>query len=538
MHSSVKRYGPPLVSILVCWVYVGVLYRGVVTQLNGFFVYPLEDTYIHMALARNLALHHVWGIHALQFASASSSPGWTLLLAAMDILVGPHLLTPLLLNVVFAGGVVLAADYGLRLFVPEISDGLRVIGLLTIVLLTPLPSLVLLGMEHVAQVFTVVLLVVAGCDILATSPEIPVGRSKQVLVLTAAFLAGCIRYEAVFAIIPLCGLLLWRRRVALAILVGALAAAMPLGFGLYSHHLSGFWLPFSVVAKQALPHHTGLGRIVHLPFKWVVAVMLPLWLLNLRSLDFWQRVQLLTSFSFVIVLLHLLFAPVVGGMMRYESYLIALCLLTIEVTAYRIHYGESWGHWLRCRSRVDRGLVFVLIGFFVVFAGQVVRRGWVFGTIGVQRASVDRYTEHIQTARFVASYYPDDTIVVNDIGAIAYYTHAHMLDIVGLGSVEPVAEIKSGHPMSANDIARWSSSQHAAIAIVQGSGVFARMIPPVWIHVWSWLIPRNVAYGDRTIDFYAIDGTEVPRLCDALRAFPLVPQDQEIPVKNICPAVP
>ena len=538
MHSSVKRYGPPLVSILVCWVYVGVLYRGVVTQLHGFFVYPLDDTYIHLALARNLALHQTWGIRPFQFASASSSPGWTLLLAAVDILVGPHLLTPLLLNVVFAAGVVLAVDYGLRMLVPEVSDGLRVVGLLTIVLLTPLPNLVLLGMEHVAQIFTIVLLVVAGCDILAMSPEIPVSRSKQVLLVTAAFLAGCIRYEAVFAIVPLCGLLLWRRRVALAILVAALAATMPLGFGLYSHHASGFWLPFSVVAKQALPHNRGLARIAHLPFKWVIAMMVPLWLLNIRTLYFWHRVRLFTSFAFVIILLHLLFAPVGAGMMRYESYLIALCLLTLEVTVYQIHYGESWGRWFSSPSWADRGLVFILVASFVVFTGQSVRRSWILGTIGVQRACVDRYNSHIQMARFVASYYPDDTIAANDIGAIAYYTHASLLDIVGLGSVEPVSAITSGHPMSAHDVAIWSSSRHAAIAIVQGSGIFADKVPPVWIHVWTWLIPRNVAYGDRTIDFYAVDATDIPRLCRALRAFPLAPQDHEIPVKNVCPAMP
>jgi len=537
MPNLVKRYAPAIIAILVCWIYVGVLYWGIVTQLQGLFVYPLDDTYIHLALARNLALHHVWGIRPLQFASASSSPGWILLLAAMDLLFGTHLITPILLNLLFAAGVLVVADYGIRLFLPGVSTGFRIISLVTIVLFTPLPSLVLLGMEHVAQTFTIFLLVILGSDILATTPEIRVGKGKQVALVIAAFLAGCIRYEAVFAILPLCGLLLWRRRFGLAIVVGLCAAIMPLGFGLYSHHVSGFWLPFSVLAKAAFSHATGLDRVRHIPLKLFLALLLSLWLLNFRSVGFWHPVQLLISLTLMISFLHFLFAPV-GWLMRYESYLIALFLLTSGVTLYRIHQAQSWGLWFRSLPWAYRGLVLALLVATPVLARRLFDRAWSEGTVEVQRAAIDRYTEHIQMARFVAQFYPQDTIVVNDIGAIAYYTSANMLDVAGLGSAEPVRALKDGHPMSANDVAAWASTQHATIAIVQGSGIFASKIPASWIHVDSWLIPRNVAYPDRTIDFYAIDAKDVLRLCHALRAFPLAPQDEEIPVKNECPASP
>src|SRR6266851_2122500 len=39
-------------------------------------VYPLDDAYIHMAIAKNLAQHGVWGVTSHEFTSCSSSPLW------------------------------------------------------------------------------------------------------------------------------------------------------------------------------------------------------------------------------------------------------------------------------------------------------------------------------------------------------------------------------------------------------------------------------------------------------------------------------
>src|SRR5215831_17990394 len=74
-------------SIYLVWA-LRVLRAGL--AVTGAPVFPLDDTYIGMALARNLALHGVMGFSATHFASATSCPGFLLLLAGVYRLTGPN----------------------------------------------------------------------------------------------------------------------------------------------------------------------------------------------------------------------------------------------------------------------------------------------------------------------------------------------------------------------------------------------------------------------------------------------------------------
>src|SRR6185369_13670873 len=42
-------------------------------ETGAAYTYPLDDTYIHTALARNLIESHTWGINPGEFANASTS---------------------------------------------------------------------------------------------------------------------------------------------------------------------------------------------------------------------------------------------------------------------------------------------------------------------------------------------------------------------------------------------------------------------------------------------------------------------------------
>src|SRR4029453_12096 len=81
--SSGGRWGPLAVGIGLYLALTALLLWIGIRQTGHAFVYAQDDPYIHLSLARTLADHGVWGLRADQFASASSSPLWTLLLAAM-----------------------------------------------------------------------------------------------------------------------------------------------------------------------------------------------------------------------------------------------------------------------------------------------------------------------------------------------------------------------------------------------------------------------------------------------------------------------
>ena len=81
-------------------VVTGALLVASLVRNDGHLLYVIDDAGIHLSLARQLATHGTWGPYAGHYASASSSPGWTLLLAALSLgHVGLLHVLPLVLNV-------------------------------------------------------------------------------------------------------------------------------------------------------------------------------------------------------------------------------------------------------------------------------------------------------------------------------------------------------------------------------------------------------------------------------------------------------
>src|SRR5690348_5328490 len=70
-------------------------YQFSALQLNHTFIYPVDDTFIHMQLAKNLAHYGNWGINPHEFSAASSSVLYTLILALLTILFSANMVLPL-----------------------------------------------------------------------------------------------------------------------------------------------------------------------------------------------------------------------------------------------------------------------------------------------------------------------------------------------------------------------------------------------------------------------------------------------------------
>src|SRR3954464_5593491 len=65
---------------------------------NGVFCYPLDDTFIHMVVAKNVSLHGNWGVTSNQWVSTSSSPLYTALLSLCYTIFGVNDYLPAILS--------------------------------------------------------------------------------------------------------------------------------------------------------------------------------------------------------------------------------------------------------------------------------------------------------------------------------------------------------------------------------------------------------------------------------------------------------
>lgn len=79
---------PPLAATVVLLAMVASVWGSIRYYTGANFAYALDDAYIHMAMAKNLAHHGVMGATRFEFTSSSSSPLWTLLLTVAFVVSG------------------------------------------------------------------------------------------------------------------------------------------------------------------------------------------------------------------------------------------------------------------------------------------------------------------------------------------------------------------------------------------------------------------------------------------------------------------
>lgn len=229
-------------------------------------------------------------------------------------------------------------------------------------------------------------------------------------------------------------------------------------------------------------------------------------------------------------MLHLLLAPV-NWLMRYESYFVCLILFSVLVAiAPEQWQPASTKEWWRSLSLADRAVAALAALAFVWFANSVLHRSE-HGIIDPMDASIDRYDEHIPMARLVADDYDHDVVVLQDIGAVAYYSHAKLLGPTGLGS-ENALIWRRNHTFTAAGMEKWALQEHASIAILQSQGADIRSLtPPQWTLVETVKIPRNIVFADYLVSYYAVQPNQMSRLCASLTQLKL-PQGDKIIYRN------
>ncbi len=402
---------------------------------GGGWAFPLDDTYIHLAVARTLVESGTWGVNPGEFASASSSPAWTALLAACFALVGPREWVPLALNGLALVGVFVVLDGWF---------GRRWVPLLAVAAGAALPVVGSLGMEHVLHLLVTLLLARRVLD----------GKGGAAT-FALALLLPMVRYEGAFLVGAGAALALWRGRYAVAGTLVSGAALSILGFGAWTAaHGAGF-LPNSLVMKGSL----GTGFVTNLAANardgagafallGLVAVLSPA---AGRHRD--HGLLYVGAAG-----LHLTLASV-GWYYRYEAWLLA------------------WGvAWLALALPELRARRLATVGALVVAALLAARTFDAVRYFGGRCVYI--HDAKVVLARGLARAAPGTVVALHDIGAMAFYGGAEVVDVAGLGT-DTVAHLAASRRFTGPAIGALVAGRGAQVALATRSWMEADR-PPGW----------------------------------------------------------
>jgi hypothetical protein len=533
MSSLRTRLVPPLVASLALFVHVGLMYTAALRHTGGVISYPVDDAFIHLALAKQIALGSVYGVVPDEFAAASSSIGWPLILAFAIKLAGAKAWLPLALNSLFAVALFFAVDRAVLRIAPAASTVSRTAICLVVMLLTPMATLVVLGMEHTAHA-AVNIAFITSAVVWLVEAEAPDAKTSLRRALTIAAWAGATtlwRYEGMFPVAFVVMLSLARRRVRPAVLI-ALGGALPVVlFGIYSKAHGAHFLPTPVLLKG---RHFDLkdvsayfdllggdlldrfGTEAYALSLAVAAAGLAFYLV--RRDGFWSPNVLALLITLGTVILHLELASV-GWFFRYESYFIAMGVTFLGATLARLlpPPRELWRVARTERVRVIAATVGVLI-----LSAPLWRRS-ISANNNTPMACRNIYEQQLQTARFLATRFPNKRVAVNDIGAVAWLDNGKVVDLVGLATL-PIAEakhLKIDTPMSREDFVRLTEGVEVAVVYDEW---FSDNLPSTWLRVARWTIRDNKSCAFPTVAVYATNPERYPEILEAVRAF-----EQELP---------
>ncbi len=476
----------------------------------GFYTFPLDDTYIHLAVAKNLALYDTWGITKYEFSSTSSSPLFTLLLSILIRVFGVFDYYPLLVNSILI--------IPFFILIHKLFKGYNLItysiGIVFIVVIPIIHIQVLSGMEHMFQIVSTLCIIY-----FFNNYFIKKIRSSFPHLLISTFLLVSCRYESLFLIAPLGMILILTKEYYGAIHIW-LAAIIPVTlFGIFSIYNGADFFPNSLLLKG----NTSLSLLILIKKvlssfwhnKYLVFVILSNLLIlltefknNLNFNEFirrnWLQIVIVCT-----ILEHSAFASF-GWLYRYDAYIKILSVITLVSF---IHYINS-----QLFSEVKRFLLLMMLLGFTLFSTKSF-----YESFYMFNASNNIYEQQIQMAKFLNKYYNNSVIVANDIGAIAYYTDIHLIDLYGLGNndiqkIRRKNKIELNTVLQSEEILTIIEEKDPVIAIIYDSW-FTGGVPNNFHKVGTWRIKNNVVCGSDSVSFYSVGKENSANLRSSLEEF-------------------
>jgi hypothetical protein len=486
--------------------------------------YPLDDAFIHLALAKNLIHHGVFGVTRFAFTSTSSSVLWPFLLAPFEPIFGVY--APVVLATLAASTLPLLAAIAAT---EENLSRKWVYGAsIAAVLLVPTPGLAALGMEHALHVPASLAYLIALRRHLA-------GRSSPGFFLVAsAFLVAGTRYEGgILVALGTCALVLAEYKQWRVAALAALAGLAPIvAFGLWAKRHGALFLPYSVVMKGAHPPPGFLATVGYfVAGAWEKLVATPALAILLMAACCMLFVvkdrprRALLAVAIGTAALHVCVAAV-GWFFRYEAYLIVILGAALLAAG-----ADSLRRFKRLqvlvrpepptavRKRRVRLQVFVLGGGLLL--APALRSAHMVAQ--TPRAATNIFEQQVQIGRFAAQEFPTAPVAVNDIGAVTYLHDAPIVDLMGLasGSVAKARGYRIASALSPAFVA--AETDGVPVAILYDRW-FSGQLPSHWQARRRWRISGVITPAFATVTIYACDPSAVDAVDAALARFePLLP---------------
>ena len=498
-----------IIILSVCALFIPIILTeyGVIKFTGGIFSYPLDDTYIHMSIAKNLAQNNTWGINAQQFSAASSSILYSLLLAVLVKVFSANILIPFILNAITA--IILLIVVQQRLHKENVSFASQLIILLLVIFFTPLPALVISGMEHTLQCLFSFLFLFNFNDWWNDNKNPPQKKIPLSMYINGV-LVCTIRYEGLFLVAIVCCILLFNKKIISAFVLGFISLLPIIIFGIYSVSKGSYFFPNSVLLKATPVEISSNGAVSFISnilidkltlFKngiTSLATQRLLLILPLTYLMFKKFLADKNSYAQIILvltvctLLQLSFAST-GWFYRYEAYLVLCSVVIISLIVYK--YAKPF------ISSINKKVYPAIIFVFLILIFPLVLRSAAAYTKAKQ-ACINIYEQQNQMGNFIKKYYDTDTVAVNDIGAVSYFKQNGVVDLWGLADID-VAKSKRNNYSTPAFLYNLANKKDVKLAVVYDSWFDSSLLKK-WQKVATWQIKNNVICGDSIVSFYAV----------------------------------
>lgn len=223
-----------VIASLALLIPVLILGRHLFQDTGGAFSLPRDEAFLQLSTAKTLAFRHIWGIGRNDFAPASPSLLYPLVLAVTFFISGAHLVVVPVINAMIA--IILLAAIRKWLVKRSVAPINQLLILLAVIILSPLPLMIIYGMESPLLLLFAFLFVSRLSDEWSL-PEF----SRRTMIYGALMVAS--RYDGALLVACVCLLLLWRRRWLTAFELALWCLLPILIFGIISMYKGSYFLP-------------------------------------------------------------------------------------------------------------------------------------------------------------------------------------------------------------------------------------------------------------------------------------------------------